>query len=115
MKLAALNHQGGSYKHMVDKEFSDYCATVYKTAYQAVFENYQSHTDKPVAFNTCPYPAVTQDLRNFHLEDKAGLLPPYVSGSEKWKVTIRFSRNGTVLGGYDLYASLRNNDTMMWG
>lgn len=115
VNFAVLNFQGGSYKLMVEKYFKDFCESLYQESYKDFFEDYQAHTDKPVAYKTCPYPVTKQDLRNYFVRDQTNLLPPHIPGNEKWKLFFRFIRNETVLGGYDFYLIFRNGKSLLWG
>lgn len=108
-----LNLQGGQYKQMVEKEFKNFCETLYMEGSKTFFEHYQSHTTNPVAWKTCPYPAGTNEVKNFYVDDRFLLLPPYIPGSEKWKVGMRFSRDGEILGGYNIFALLRNEASLL--
>lgn len=108
------NLQGGQYKLMWDYSFKDGCASFYQPAYKSTFEDYQSHTTHPVAYNTCPYPAGTNEVKNYFVRDVQNLLPPYVPGNERWKVEVRVLRKGEVLGGWNFYGMLRNEKSLMW-
>lgn len=110
---AAYNLQGGQYKQMVEKKFVNFCNTVYMNTNKFIFENYQSHTTNPVEWKTCGYPAGSNEVKNFLVDDNVFPLPPYVPGGEKWKIEIRMVRAGEVLGGYDIYANLRSNETLL--
>lgn len=107
--------QGGQYKQMVDKKVTNFCTSLYVEPSKPIFENYQSHTTNPVAWKTCPYPAGSNEVKDFYVEDSELLLPPYIPGGEKWKIEMRFSRKGEVLGGYNLYASLRSEESLLDG
>jgi hypothetical protein len=108
-----LNFQGNQYKKLFDKTLNHFCSTYYIDLYKPYFEDYQSHTTHPVAWKTCPYPAGSNEVRNFMVEDDGKLLPPYIPGNEKWKAEIRFLRNGTALGGFNIYASIRSEESIL--
>lgn len=105
--------QGGQYKQMVDKKFTNFCNTLYMEGSKAFFENYQAHTTNPVPWKTCPYPAGSNEVKNFHVEDSELLLPPYIPGGEKWKIEMRFLRKGEILGGYNIFATLRSAESLL--
>lgn len=110
---AGLNQQGGQYKKIIDKNIENFCAMVYQDPHKDFFENYQSHTTNPVAWNTCPFPAGSNEVINYLVEDTGNFLPPYVPGGEKWKLEVRFLRADEVLGGYNIFGILRNNQTLL--
>lgn len=110
---AGLNLQGGQYKQMIEKTFGNFCHSLYMQTSKIFFESYQGHTTNPVAWNTCPYPAGQNEVKNFMVDDGFFMLPEYIPGSEKWKVVIRFSRHGEVLGGYNIYVTLRNEHSLL--
>lgn len=109
---AGLNLQGGQYKKIMDKNMENFCATVYQDSHRDFFEDYQAHTSNPVKWKTCPYPAGSSEIKNYLITD-GNFLPAYIPGGEKWKVLIRFLRKGEELGGYNLYAMLRNNASLL--
>lgn len=112
---AGRNLQGGQYKMMMDRSFDHLCDILYLEQNRVFFENYQAHTKQPVAWKTCPYPAGTNEVKNFLVEDNGNYLPPYVPGGEKWKIEMRFLKNGIVLGGYNMYGILRNLNSLVGG
>lgn len=111
--FAALNLQGNQYKKMFEKDFDHMCSAMYLDAFQLPFENYQAHNKNPVAWKTCPFPAGSNEVFNYLAIDTESLLPPYIPGGEKWKVEMRFLRNGTDLGGYNIYMILRNEKSLL--
>lgn len=113
--VAGLNLQGNQYKLMIEKNFDHFCDILYLEAHRSFINRYQNHMKFPVPWRTCPYPEGDNEVTNFLVEDTGNVLPPYVPGNEKWKVEMRFSRQGKVLGGYNLYAILRSMDTILNG
>lgn len=83
--------------------------SINKSNYREVFEDYQAHTSNPVAFNTCPYPAETKDVKNFPVKDIRVLPTDRVPGNEKWLLKFMFKRNGEALGGYNVYVRIISN------
>lgn len=78
---AAFNLQGGQYKKLGEKRIDKLCETLYNKEhkeYEEMFNEFQSTSDKPVPFKTCPYPAGTYEMTNLFIEDK-GRFPAYVS------------------------------------
>ena len=108
---AGFNLQGGQYKQMIEKSFEHMCDALYIEVHKSFFERYQEHTTNPVPWKTCPYPAGSNEVNNFLVEDTGNILPPYIPGNEKWKIEARFLREGKTLGGYNIYAILRNLHT----
>jgi hypothetical protein len=111
--MSGLNLQGGQYKLMLEKSFEHFCDTFYMDPHENFYEEYQEHTKNPVPWKTCPYPAGPNEVTNFLFEDNGNLLPPYIPGNEKWKIEVRILREGKVLGGYNIYAILRNVNTLL--
>jgi hypothetical protein len=110
---AGLNFQGNQYKKMFDKRLDKFCTTYYIDIYKAYFEDYQAHTTNPVPWKTCPYPAGSNEVKNFFVEDDGLLLPPYIPGSEKWKAEIRFLRDEIILGGFNIYGIIRSEESIL--
>jgi hypothetical protein len=108
-----LNFQGNQYKKIFDKRLNNFCESLYHDLYRGYFEDYQAHTVNPVEWNTCPYPAGENEVKNFLIEDNGNILPPYIPGSEKWKAELRFLKNGEVLGGYNIYAIIRSETSLL--
>ena len=98
---------------MIEKSFANFCEALYMDASKSFFEDYQAHTINPVAWKTCPYPAGQNEVKNFYADDRVIVLPPYIPGSEKWKIELRFMREAEVLGGYNIFVSLRTEHTLL--
>jgi hypothetical protein len=110
-----LNYQGNQYKKIFDKTFNKVCASLYLEPQKEYFENYQAHTSNPVPWKTCPYPAGSNEVKNFFIEDFDNFLPPYIPGNEKWKIEVRFLRDEVALGGYNLYGLIRSEKSLLAG
>lgn len=61
-RFVAENHASGGYKKIFDRIFPNFCLFLYQEHYKDLFEDYQSKTTNPVAFNTCPYPAENKSV-----------------------------------------------------
>lgn len=71
--------QGGQYKKIAEKRVDKLCEVLYEdNKYEEIFNEFQTSSDKPVPFKTCPYPAGTYEMTKLFVEDK-GRLPAYVS------------------------------------
>lgn len=111
--LAAWNYESGLYKRYIERTLKNFCETLYWPANKEFFEDYQAHTTHPVAWNTCPYPKGSNRVINYQLSNYEKFLPPYLPGGEKWKGEIKFSRDGVVLGGYNIFGTLSSNYTLL--
>lgn len=109
--VEAFNFQGGQYKKMGEKKIKDYCKTLYTDTYKKTFDDFNAASTVKVPFGTCPYPVMENVVTNFHISDDGQF--PYIPGGEKWKIHIRFVKDNEVLGGYNMYALLRNEQTLM--
>lgn len=104
-----FNFLGGQYKKFFEKSSKNLCQTMYNETNRPRFENFQSHQKFPVEWKTCPYPTGPNEIYDFTFEDFASSIPPFIPGG-KWKLEIRFFKDGAVLGGYNFYLLLRNDE-----
>ena len=114
LMIEAYNFQGGQYKKIVEKKLDHFCKSLYVDAYRSDYEKFNDASSDKVPFGTCPYPIVNNTITNF-LVSKSGLLPPYIPGGEKWRINVRYLRTEEVLGGYNLYLLVRNDQSVMAG
>ena len=110
----AYNFQGGQYKKMGEKKLEQLCKSLYVDAYRSIYEKFNDASSNKVPFGTCPYPIVNNTVKNF-LVSKSELFPPYVPGGEKWRINVRFLKQNEILGGYNVYALLRNEQSLLKG
>jgi Protein of unknown function (DUF1091) len=113
MQMAALNYNGGGYKMIAEKTFEGFCRSLYNDTIREYYEEFQEYQEVNIPWKTCPYPTGTNVLTNYVFQDYGDYLPPYLPGSEKWKVEIRYVEKGEVLGGYNIYAIMRNMRSLM--
>ena len=78
VNIVGLNFQGGRYRQMIDKTLENFCKSLYKADYKDIFEDYQGHTSNPVAYNTCPYPAESKEVKNYFFKDGSSAFPKYL-------------------------------------
>ena len=114
MKVEGFNFQGGQYKKLGEKMFDKFCKSVYDDYIKKTYEDFEAASSLKVPFGTCPLPAGINEVTNLMIEEN-GLLPPYVPGGEKWRVDVRFLREEVVLGGYNVYALIRNEQSLLKG
>jgi surfactin synthase thioesterase subunit len=108
----AYNLQGGQYKLIVEKDLGSVCDFLYSEGHRHIYEDFMSHTEPSVPFKTCPYPQTQHNVKNYLLKGVNEMIPPYVPGSEKWKVEAEIRLNGKILGGAVFYATLINSDNI---
>lgn len=113
VNMAALNFQGGSYKKIVEKSFGSFCTNVYNESIREYFENFQNYQKYQVPWKSCPYPDGPNEINDYVVEDYGKLLPPYIPGSEKWKIEVRFSKENETIGGYNLYGIIRTEKSLL--
>lgn len=113
--VAAFNFQGNQYKQMFAKELGRFCDVLYQPSLQTVFNGIHEHGKVKVAWKTCPYPKGSNVVNNFLLQDSGDILPPYVPGGEKWKFHFRYFNGSEELGGYNMNALLRNEESLLYG
>ena len=112
--VEALNFQGGQYKKMFDKRLDKFCTTLYVDTFKNSYNRFNDASLVKIPFGTCPYPSGKNEINNLMFDDD-GLLPPYIPGSEKWKAEIRFLKNEEILGGFNIYAIIRSEQSLMKG
>lgn len=110
----AFNFQGGQYKKMGEKRLNKFCKSLYVEAYKSEYEKFKDASSAKVSFGTCPYPIVNNTVTHFLVSD-SGLLPAYIPGREKWRIDIRFLKNNEVLGGYNVYALFKTQQSVLQG
>lgn len=85
---------------MVEKDLGPFCDTFYLDG-------------------TCPFPGGNYSLSDYPVsqEEYEKLIPPYIPGSEKWRIVMELSINGTARGGgvYDLTISHDKRMTVLSG
>jgi hypothetical protein len=115
MKIFGLNFQGNQYKKMFEKDLGLFCDALYQDFFKANYEGFVSRTISKVPWKTCPYPAGPDEVTNWLIDDVGDALPPYIPGGEKWKAEVRFYEKEIVLGGYNLFAIIRNDQSLLKG
>jgi hypothetical protein len=100
---------------MFERSFNNLCTIGYNDTYRDNFEFFQSHQKIEVPWKTCPYPTGPNELKNYLAKDYAEFLPEYMPGSEKWKISLQFLENEEAVGGFNIYAILRNQKSLMMG
>lgn len=113
VELTALNFQGNTYKYWMTKELGGVCSAIYKDMMKDIFLEYHNHAKVSIPWKTCPYPKGPNELNNLTFAKIEELLPPYIPGNEKWKIEMRFHRDDEELGGYNLYVTVRSEETLL--
>ena len=114
MKIEAFNFQGGQYKKIGEKRFDKFCASVYDDMTEKQFAKFYAASTLKVPFGTCPFPAGESEITNLMVDDD-GILPPYIPGGEKWRADVRFLKKTKILGGFNVYALIRNEQSLLKG
>lgn len=112
--ITALNFQGNQYKKIGDKQIDHVCTFGYNETFREYFEDFQKFHAHPIAWKTCPFPAGPNEIKKYLIKDYE-FMPAYIPGNEKWKIEIRALKDGEVLGGFNIYALLRNQASLMNG
>ena len=112
--IEAFNFQGGQYKKFGDRKLEKFCKSLYIEPVKNTYAKFYGASSVKVPFGTCPFPAMDNVISNLMISDN-GMLPPYLPGGEKWRVSFNFFKNGEVMGGYNLDVLLRNQQTLMQG
>lgn len=111
--MEASNFQGGQYKKMGDRAFPRICESLYNDSIRSYWDDFQASQLHPVPWKTCPYPTGRNEITNFLISDYADFLPPYVPGSEKWRVDVYYTKNGEIYGGFRLFLIFRNHNSLL--
>lgn len=114
MTIEAFNFQGGQYKKMLDKRFDKFCKSLYVEVIKGPYAKFYDSSTIKLPFGTCPYPEGKNEITNLIFDDE-GMLPPYIPGGEKWRVDLRFVNKEEVFGGYNVYAMIRNEQSLLKG
>lgn len=114
-QATAYNLQGNQYKKIADKRIAINCEQLYNESYREHYEDFNKFLKYPIPWKTCPMPNHTNEIKNYFLQDYCDILPPYVPGSEKWKIEARLFKDGVELGGYNWYGILRNERSILAG
>ena len=112
--IEAFNFQGGQYKKIGSRMMKEFCNSFYVVPYKNEYAKFSEASSVKVPFGTCPFPTMDNLITNWMISDN-GILPPYLPGGEKWRINVRFSKKDKVLGGYNLYGLIRNQETLMQG
>lgn len=100
---------------MVDYKIEYLCSTLYNETNRPYWDDFQASQKDPEEWETCPYPTGPNEIRNFLIKDYGNFLPPYIPGGEKWRIDVRVLKDDEILGGYNLYATLRTQKSLMNG
>lgn len=100
---------------MGEKDLGKCCEALYQDAFETTFNDVFEHARVKVPWKTCPYPKGENELKNYLLKNIQDLLPPYLPGGEKWQIQLRLYKGGEVLGGYNIFALLRNEQSLLAG
>jgi len=113
--LNALNLQGGQYKQIITKNLGKFCDALYEKypGIEDYFNFFHQHAKVKVPWKTCPYSKGVNDVTNLLVDDIGNMLPPYIPGGEKWKIEVRYFENDVVVGGYNIYATLRSEQSLL--
>jgi hypothetical protein len=114
--VMAKNYQGNEYRRIFEKELDHLCDLYNEEEkFKEPFEYGHDHLKVKVLWKTCPYPKGPNEMFNLEVSELNRFLPEYLPGNEKWKIEARFSLHGKVLGGYNLYATLRSERSLLNG
>ena len=114
MDFKAYNFQSGQYKKLFEKRMDKLCKSLFDEANRGPYQKFYEASSHKVPFGTCPYPKLNNTVTDL-LINSNGAIPPYIPGGEKWRIDVRFIKNNEILGGYNLYALLRNEESLMNG
>lgn len=112
--VSGFNFQGGQYKLMVEKSLGQFCDIFYAEPHREVYESFSDYYTPNVEFGTCPFPANNYSMRDYLISNEKfeKLIPPYIPGSEKWKIVFKVLLDGKVRGGNVFYVTIRHEDRM---
>lgn len=115
MMVEGFNFQGGQYKKMGDK-FMDQgiCKSLYVDAFKSEYDKFYAASSVKIPYGTCPFPAVNNTVTNLMFSD-SGLMPPYIPGGEKWRIDLKYFKNRELLGGYNIFGLVRNDQSLLQG
>ena len=112
LTVVFMNFRGGQYKLFAEKFIPKYCETLYIEEFKEYYESFQSSLTYPQPWKACPYLPGKNEVNNFVAYDK-GVFPPYIPGGEKWRIDVRFKKGDEVLGGYNVYILVRNDESLL--
>jgi hypothetical protein len=107
--------QGGEYRKIFERRVDELCKTGYNETFKPYFEDFQAVQTPPVPWKACPYPKGVYEMKNYHIEDYGGLIPPYVPGGEKWQMQVRYILDSEFIGGFNAFLTLRSEKSLLEG
>jgi hypothetical protein len=108
----AYNLQGGQYKLMFNRLVGKFCDSVYEPHLKEDTEKFFQRSNISITFGECPISPRAFTFNDFAPEGIGEFLPQYVPGNERWKLRIFLEENGKRTGSFDIYALLRNQQSM---
>jgi hypothetical protein len=108
----AYNLQGGQYKLMFYRLLGKFCELIWEPHLKDASLKVLSYTNISVNYGDCPIKPGNYAFLDYAPDDIGEYLPPYIPGNERWKLKIYFEENGQRTGGFDVYAILRNTQSM---
>lgn len=116
VSATGLNFVAGQYKKIFDKMIEQPLTTMYSyTKLQPYFDGFQRSQKVQYPWLTNPYPFGDNEITSLAVEDYDSMVPPYIPGGEKWKFEVRVFFNNELLGGGDLYVTVRNQRSLLEG
>lgn len=112
LTVSFQNFQGGQYKQVFHRFIPNYCKSLYVEKLKLYYEDFQASLTHPQPWKACPYPPGKNEVHNFVFNDK-GHVPPYIPGGEKWRIDVRFIKEKKIMGGYNVYVLVRNEESLL--
>jgi hypothetical protein len=107
--------QGGEYRKIFESTVNEFCKNGYNETFKPYYDDFQAASTPQVPWKTCPYPEGKYKLKNFRMEDHGSLIPPYLPGSERWQMQVRHLKDDEAYGGFNIYVTLRTEQSLLAG
>ena len=112
LSYEAFNFAAGQYKKIAGKTLGPFCDVLYEKHLESEIKSYFSHSNFSIKYGDCPINPQILNVNDYAPEGLGEYLPDYVPGSERWKVTLWFTKDEKFLGGFSVDSILRDNQKL---
>jgi hypothetical protein len=109
----AFNHNAGQYKLIFQRNLGPFCDAMYEEHLKQTYIELESTVNDSIPYKTCPVKPKGYRVTNYAPKNLGDYLPQYVPGGERWMLNFYYEKNQEILGGWNIYALLRNNQSLL--
>lgn len=112
ISFEAFNLSGGQYKKIFGNTLGNACDVIYEKSLEDEVKTALTKTNSTLVYGTCPIPAQVIQVNDYTPVDAGDLIPAYMPGNERWKLSVWVSKDNEIISGATLYAILRDEQKL---